>query len=850
MSNLVFGGTSIQPSQVSYAAYTIPPNLVLFWPSTGTSTSSLVADNIDITTTDVGATVSMPDATQVSTGREVLFSNLGADAFSILDFDGGEIATVPAPNVDQNNWIRILLVDNSTQAGTWHVAQLGATTGAPQASALAGNGLVALTGTLNTNLPISNISASSYTFQVADRAKYFVYAGGQGIYTLPAANIFPNGWYVGIANRSADGQLTIESSSNIDGTTNLTLAIGQDCFIGSDGTKYTTLGLGTETFFLTSVNQIMINNNASITLTPQQATSQCQIVTGVQNQDTTIVFPNINGIYYLDNQTNVSAFSLNVMVTGGATTTNVPNGQRFIFVSSGTDMESYPTSLGGILFPDGSATNPGMAFEGAPSSGWFKATGASIGGAVNGVQVFTFDSTGFSILSGQGIYLDNNAGSNSVSFVADPVLASNAQYTWSVYPAASGYVLTSTTAGILSWVAPSFTNPMTTAGDIIVGAAAGAPTRLGIGSSGQVLSVSGGGAVVWATPAFTNPMTTAGDIIVGGAAGAPTRLAKGTTGQVLSISGGGAVVWASAAFTNPMTTQGDIIVGGAAGAPTRLAKGTANQVLSMDNTGTDQIWATNTPVGATYILQTPNGTLTASQALSALATGILKSTTTTGVVSTAVAGTDYIAPTPRLTDVAAYAVTKGDVSVANGTNLVQLAVGANGTVLTAASGQATGLQWVTPTLPQVIQGVLNTAYNTGALAVNTFVNITGLGAAITPSRTANKVLVTVLINVSVATLADVIVYLKVQRNGADIGVGVPLGVEIPCGFTAASAGSGNLSWSYNFLDSPASVAAQTYQVQAALSAAQTLYVNHAAEDDGTNAYSAAISTITLQEVLG
>lgn len=42
------------------------------------------------------------------------------------------------------------------------------------------------------------------------------------------------------------------------------------------------------------------------------------------------------------------------------------------------------------------------------------------------------------------------------------------------------------------------------------------------------------------------------------------------------------------------------------------------------------------PVGATYITQTPNATLTNEQALSALSTGILKNTTTTGVLSIAV----------------------------------------------------------------------------------------------------------------------------------------------------------------------------------------------------------------------
>lgn len=46
---------------------------------------------------------------------------------------------------------------------------------------------------------------------------------------------------------------------------------------------------------------------------------------------------------------------------------------------------------------------------------------------------------------------------------------------------------------------------------------------------------------------------------------------------------------------------------------------------------------TGAPTGATYITQTADGSLTAEQALSALATGLLKNTTTTGVLSIAVA---------------------------------------------------------------------------------------------------------------------------------------------------------------------------------------------------------------------
>lgn len=46
--------------------------------------------------------------------------------------------------------------------------------------------------------------------------------------------------------------------------------------------------------------------------------------------------------------------------------------------------------------------------------------------------------------------------------------------------------------------------------------------------------------------ALTNPMTTAGDLIVGGASGAPARLAKGTDAQVLKIISG-VLTWAAEA---------------------------------------------------------------------------------------------------------------------------------------------------------------------------------------------------------------------------------------------------------------------------------------------------------------
>lgn len=50
------------------------------------------------------------------------------------------------------------------------------------------------------------------------------------------------------------------------------------------------------------------------------------------------------------------------------------------------------------------------------------------------------------------------------------------------------------------------------------------------------------------------------------------------------------------------------------------------------------------PLNATFITQTANSTLSGEQALGSLATGLVKNTTSTGVLSIAAAGTDYQAP--------------------------------------------------------------------------------------------------------------------------------------------------------------------------------------------------------------
>jgi hypothetical protein len=74
---------------------------------------------------------------------------------------------------------------------------------------------------------------------------------------------------------------------------------------------------------------------------------------------------------------------------------------------------------------------------------------------------------------------------------------------------------------------------------------------------------------------------------------------------------------------------------------------------------------TYAPIGAKYIVQTADAALSGEQVLGALATGMVKNTTTTGVLSIGVAGSDYSAGTSALaTGILKSTTTTGALSIA------------------------------------------------------------------------------------------------------------------------------------------------------------------------------------------
>ena len=209
---------------------------------------------------------------------------------------------------------------------------------------------------------------------------------------------------------------------------------------------------------------------------------------------------------------------------------------------------------------------------------------------------------------------------------------------------------------------------------------------------------------------------------------------------------------------NPETTLGDLAYRSAtANVKTRLALGTAGQVLRVNSGGNAPEWATTAD-------QTP-------------------------------------------------LTTKGDLFTFSTVD-ARLGVGANGTVLTADSAEATGLKWATAggggKVLQVVQAV-----DTGYIAItsiDTFEDA-NLSASITPSSASSKVLVIISqqINFYTTSSAGTGAFARLRRATTTIWNGSATAEWV--GNTSATGGGPRQNVSIVYLDSPATTSSTTYKPQ-------------------------------------
>lgn len=150
--------------------------------------------------------------------------------------------------------------------------------------------------------------------------------------------------------------------------------------------------------------------------------------------------------------------------------------------------------------------------------------------------------------------------------------------------------------------------------------------------------------------------------------------------------------------------------------------------------------------------------------------------------------------------------TKGDLFTFS-TLDARLGVGANGTVLTADSAEATGLKWAAPAGGGKVLQVVAATHSTATTSSTNSLADTGLTATITPTSATSKVLVLVSQN-GVRKVNDTYLKVTLNRGATEIVM-----LDNGAGYTETATMNSIGSISTAYLDTPATTSATTYKTR-------------------------------------
>ena len=399
-----FTGDVIQPTDVSYAAYTLTANKQLQWPSVANGTQSPAARIMEITA-NAGLSLIMPPANQASVGQDALIQNVGANTFTVKDYDNGTICTIAAGEAKY-----LYVTGNADTAGTWGVIDFGIGTSSPDAATLAGYGLLAISTTLNQSHPASTFS-TGYTFLASDRAQTKLWSGGSGTSTLPDAATIGNNWFFLLKNNGS-GSMTVSCTGGnlIDGNSSKTFNPTESAIIVCTGTAFVTIGYGTSNQFVFT-SFIKSVTTGSYTLSANEASNTIQEYIGSLTGDVTIVYPPVVNLYVVSNQTTDNGYSL-TLTTGLGYVAVVPPGQQATVICDGTNFLNANTTQAGatsVSLVDGTVGTPSLNFAAETGTGIYRPGTGELGIAVQGVQVVDVNAAGMDV-TGTGNFTDGISG--------------------------------------------------------------------------------------------------------------------------------------------------------------------------------------------------------------------------------------------------------------------------------------------------------------------------------------------------------------------------------------------------------------------------------------------------------
>jgi len=181
------------------------------------------------------------------------------------------------------------------------------------------------------------------------------------------------------------------------------------------------------------------------------------------------------------------------------------------------------------------------------------------------------------------------------------------------------------------------------------------------------------------------------------------------------------------------------------------------------------------------------------------------------------------------------------------TAFIDLKGGTTGQFLKKAS--ATDLDFTWGSGGKLGQVLSTTKTDTFTTTSTSFVDITGLSQAITPSAASSKILVIYAVS-GINTAGTNRSAIRMMRDSTAIAVGAGAGSRTQATFQwDLQAGSNILSYAGSFLDSPATTSSTTYKAQAICLDAGTTYINRSVSDTDASQFSRLVSTITVMEIL-
>jgi hypothetical protein len=388
-----FTGDVVQQTDVTYYALAFSANTQLYWPLVLNGAQVPASRIMDCTPSTSGLTVFLPDASQGSTGIDILFRNFGSQTFYVAQYGGSGSVAIPA-GVSKYFY----LSDNTTQAGVWQNVTFGTGTSSADAATLAGAGLAAISGQLAVTQSVQ-VSSSSPTINDASRAKTYVWSGGNGTFTLPNPTGLSAGWWIGFRN-SGTGTLNLVTVGGalINGAANVTANPGNSGFIfyqESTGNFYT-IGLQTPTNVTFTSAVYDVDNIIGPTLSLVSFAPIIQTYVSLSGTRTTpleVILPATTALYILINDTTTTLYDISFAISGSsATPTVLAPGQIITALSDGNQLIILSQNSSTYYYgADGSAALPTFSFLSDTTTGMYLLSAGVLGLTANGANILTLD---------------------------------------------------------------------------------------------------------------------------------------------------------------------------------------------------------------------------------------------------------------------------------------------------------------------------------------------------------------------------------------------------------------------------------------------------------------------------